>query len=141
MVRPLLGRGTGRRAGGRRALLVAIAAALLLAACGGKADGSVDVPAPPLHDAAQVASREITIGATRVVEKSGRFGPSLDFVLRLPDVWDGRLIVALPGPPGAAPDLGAFAAEPIAAHVQAVGEAAGMKPRPQDERGESEAQA
>lgn len=80
---------------------------VLLAACGG--DDAVPnlVPTPGL-DASQISSADVRIGVSAVLEKQGRFGPDLGFVIRLPEQWNGRSLVAIPGAGASALDLDEF---------------------------------
>ena len=95
-----------------RRLLLALAVPLpfLLAACGGGSE-----VAPVVADASELRSEAITVGAIAVEEKRGLFGPDLGFVLRLPEDWNGRLLVAIPGAAGLAGDLDDFATPEVAA--------------------------
>lgn len=97
----------------RPAVLLALLLPLILAACSGD-DGEPDLtqelaqaPAPQL-DASRVESRTVQVGLRSVSEKTGIFGPDLDFVARLPDNWNGRLLLALPPAGGTPTDLDDF---------------------------------
>lgn len=85
---------------------------ILLVACGG---GGGSGTTAGLADASELRSEEITISAVTVQEKRGLFGPDLGFVLRLPEGWNGRLLVAIPGAAGLAGDLDDFATPEVAA--------------------------
>lgn len=97
-----------------RRLLFALAVPLpfLLVACGGGDD--FDIPTA-VADASELRSEAITVGAATVEEKRGLFGPQLGFVLRLPEEWNGRVLVAIPGAAGRARDLDDFANPEVAA--------------------------
>jgi len=95
----------------RLLFFLAIPLPVLIAACGG--GGSE--PAPRVADASEIRSESIIVGATTVEEKSGVFGPDLGFVLRLPESWNGRLLVAIPGAAGLAGDLDDFATPEVVA--------------------------
>ena len=90
----------------RLLLVLTIPIPLLLAACGG---GGEAASATADADASELRSESLVIAGVSVEEKRGSFGPGLGFVLRLPQEWDGRLLVAIPGAAGTADDLDAFA--------------------------------
>ncbi len=95
----------------RSALALAVALPFLLAAC----DGGSPPPPAPAFDASVLESDSVQIGGASLREKRGLFGPDLNFVVRLPAQWDGRLLVAFPGSaadaaagPAASAPAGAF---------------------------------
>ena len=75
------------------ALLAAVA--VVVGACGGGDDASAPPPDVP-PDASVLMRETVEVGSATLTEVRGRFGPDLDFVLRLPDAWDGTLVLSLP---------------------------------------------
>jgi hypothetical protein len=96
----------------RFVLVLIVLTAMLVAACGGGDDGE-DASAVSV-DALELRSESVTIGAQAVEEKRGLFGPALGFVLRLPEEWNGRLLLSVQGAGGTAGDLDTFAARQVA---------------------------
>ena len=72
------------------------AASLVAAACGGRNENDTPVSAAVPPDASVLMRETAEMGSATLTEVSGRFGPDLEFVLRLPDAWDGTLVLLLP---------------------------------------------
>ena len=78
--------------GPRVGIALAILAIFLGAACSG--DGQTDADSSSIAPA--VIESQLPLDDIAGLERTGRFGPGLEFVLRLPDAWDGRLVVTFP---------------------------------------------
>ena len=82
----------------RRAWAMALlaAAALVAGACGGGNESDTPGSAAVPPDASVLMRETEEVGSATLTQVSGRFGPDLEFVLRLPDAWEGTLVLLLP---------------------------------------------